>query len=133
MEAFFIVFLLTAIVLLAAGWYRSRWRERWLNESALTEGIVVEVRKQYDRADASGEQPWYFPTVLFLVNGRSFRKQAQSGTEERLEAGEWVYVRYNPAHPEEAAFGPTATPGVSPSVLYFLGAVCVFLSATFLA
>ncbi len=133
MQAFFIVFLGTAVALVAAGWYRSRWRQRWLNESALTEGIVVDVRKQYDRADASGENPWYFPTVLFLANGRSFRKQAQSGTEEHLEAGEWVYVRYNPHNPREAAFGPTAAPGVSPTVLYFLGAVCVFLSATFLA
>jgi hypothetical protein len=133
MQAFFVVFFLTALALLTAGWYRSRWRRRWLSESTLTEGIVVEVRKQYDRADASGEQPWYFPTVLFLVNGRSIRKQAQSGTDEPLEAGEWVYVRYNPRNPGEAAFGPTAAPGVSPSVLYFLGAVCVFLSATFLA
>ncbi|MBC7893145.1 MAG: hypothetical protein H7Y12_13090 [Sphingobacteriaceae bacterium] len=133
MEAFFILFLVGAFTLLTAGWYRSRWRRRWLDESALTEGIVVEVRKQYDRADADREQPWYFPTVLFLVNGRSIRKQARSGTDEPLETGEWVYVRYNPHNPREAAFGPTAAPGLSPSVLYFLGAVCFVLSATFLA
>ncbi|MCY7349566.1 MAG: DUF3592 domain-containing protein [Cytophagaceae bacterium] len=133
MEAFFILFLLGAITLLTAGWYRSQWRRRWLSESALTEGIVVEVRKQYDRADATGENPWYFPTVLFLANGHSFRKQAQSGTEEHLEAGEWVYVRYNPLNPREAAFGPSAAPGVSPAVLYGAGVLCVALSATFLA
>lgn len=133
MVVFFIVFFLGALTLLASGWYWSRWRRRWLLESALTEGIVVAVRRQYDRADASGENPWYFPTVLFLVNGRSFRKQAQSGTDERLEAGEWVYVRYNPHNPREAAFGPSAAPGISPAVLYGAGVLCFALSATFLA
>lgn len=126
------LFIGAALVSMAAGLYWNNRRRAWLQHSALTQGTVVDVFKKHARDDQGGHNPYYFPKVMFNVNGKRFEKQAEAGTDRAFLVGQTVPVRYNPTNPAEAAFGSTEVPVQNPNVFFIVSCVCVLLGAAIL-
>ncbi len=121
-----------AVACLAAGFYWTNRRRQWLEHSALTQGQVVDVLKKHARDDQRGLNPFYFPKVTFSVNGMRFEKQAEEGTEKAFNVGQTVQVRYNPANPGEAVFGPQSVPVQNPNVFFIVSCLSLLLGAAIL-
>ena len=112
-----------AIVCLAVGYYFSKQRNVWVNSSAIVQGTIVDVYRKYLRHDKSGNQPLYFPTVVFNVDGNRFQTVANYGTQHLYREGDKIDVRYNPKNPSQAKIGNENAPGINPSVMYGIGGV----------
>lgn len=121
-----------AVACLAAGLYWTNRRREWLQHSAVAQGTVVNVFKKHARDDQRGLNPFYFPKVMFNVNGKRFEKQAEAGTEQAFKVGEVVPVRYNPENPGEAVFGPESVPVQNPNVFFIASCLSLLLGAAIL-
>lgn len=121
-----------AAVCLGVGFYWSNRRREWLQHSAVAQGTVVDVLKKHARDDQRGLNPFYFPKVMFNVNGKRFEKQAEAGTDRVFNVGEVVPVRYNPENPGEAVFGPESVPVPSPNLFFIASCLSLLLGAAIL-
>ncbi len=129
----FSFFILLGLLCLAAGVYFYNRRQSWLAHSVPTQGVVVDVARKYLRDDKSGLHPLHFARVKFDVNGKAFTTDAEEGSEEPVQVGQTIEVRYNPANPVEAAFGTGHVPGLNPKLFFVLGSVFALLGVVLLA
>lgn len=86
------------VLFICVGAYHG-WKFRRLTRrcSVPTKGIVkgFDVKKM-----KSGDM--YYPVVAYNIDGRSYRSRYEVGDSEwKLEAGDEIDIRYNPAQPEQ--------------------------------
>ncbi len=123
---FMLPFIGIALLCLMVGFYFANRRQQWLQQSAMVEGIIVDVFKKYNRDDKMGNYPLHFPQVKFNVGNHQFLALGEEGTNSPLQVGSKIPVRYNVGNPEEATLGTEDAPGIQPKVFY-IGAALFFM------
>ncbi|MBP6385559.1 MAG: DUF3592 domain-containing protein [Pseudarcicella sp.] len=117
-----------SLTMIVAGLYFLKKRKDWLATSIVTEGVIVEATRRYDRTDYSGSNPMFFPIVSFLVKEREYRIETQKGSNIAPKFGDTMLLRYNPENPYDSALGEMSVPTQTPTLYLVLGAA-MFLSS----